>query len=159
MSGTLPNPHLSDSEKEKLMEKAEKQAREHAPNEEDEGNVQEKRIAAWLTATSVKDTLRAMADLSWDELHPVQQRQLIDFINVDEAAEDGGERKKKKSRRRKKPRRKLTKKRRKVTKKRRKLTKKRRKKSRRFKGAKRMSQLSLPSWLARTYSRRRAQRV
>ena len=96
MSETLPNPHLTDPEKEELMKIAEKQARENAPNQEDEGNVQEKRVAAWLTAASVEDTLRAMADLSWDELHPVQQRQLIDFLEDSEIrqheSQHGGER-------------------------------------------------------------------
>ena len=121
MSETLPNPHLTDSEKEKLIKIAEKQARENAPNEEDSGNVQEKKIKAWVTAISVQDTLRAMADLSWDELSPYSQQQLIDFLEDSEIrqreSQHGGVRKKKKSRRRKKPRRRVTKKRRKVTKK------------------------------------------
>ena len=134
MSETLPNPHITDAEKEKLMKKAEKQARENATNEEDEdeGNVQEKKIKAWLTAISVEDTLRAMADLSWDELSPYSQQQLIDFLEDNEIrqreSQHGGARKKKKSRRRKKPRRKVTKKRRKLTKK---CCKKRSKKRRR----------------------------
>jgi len=110
MAENLPNPRITNVEKEKLIKKIWKQARENAPNVEDDDNLQEKNQKVFLTAFSVMKTLGELEEgTQWNHLWPNQQKQLIDFLEDDviRPRGHGGGRKKKKSR--KKSRKKLTK--------------------------------------------------
>ena len=110
MEDNYPNPHITSEEKAKLIKKIWKHAREHAPNVEDDDNLQEKNQKVFLTAFSVMKTLGELeSGTQWNHLWPEQQEELIDFLedNVIRTSGHGGARKKKKSR--KKSRKKLTK--------------------------------------------------